>query len=427
MDIGNNFKAYKSVISELLIAYYGNSYKEIIEKRINSTCFDFNSCLEDEYNFFSLQRNLISTEDFLQNYFDPYFEDKRINRQIKDGYNKILFKWIKENFNIENIDMINKENKDNFLSLFYSNNFDVSLIDAFSSKTKKMKDDSNSNSLINAIDNDKETFFARIKNMGIKIIGINPSIVDSFIEFREKIKFSYKLFFTKESNEGKRIIKEIEKQLGVKVPMISIVDFVFPNNPNFSTLFNDGIRYLKVPIISNLLINNNALDASFLHELIHCVEFNDNLECGLDCKGKYRFFNEIITDLKANKLTTYLHDNGIFIFDAKNYYSNKIKSLYSCFFPVIEEFYFKYEALFNYCSINTKVEFLERCFSKTAWNNFIRQLEKDYNRYITNYFSLDKSQRTIDNITLDLDVSKYNELIKKMDDYFYKNISNKYK
>ncbi len=410
-------------IIDLFINYYGKEYSDIIRNRIYNTHFEFGSTPDENYNFLKEHENQINKLDKLDiiaNYID-YMKIEREENRI----NTIkLFEYIKNNFNVKDIDRFN-ENNEQLMSLFKSKGFERSYIDAFSTKSDELLNDPNiSKKAKEMILQDQEEFNRIVTTIGIGMpfISSYQNHVDELIKYREGLKCNYKVNILKNTEYGKNIFENMNNFFGTDFCKDSFNDSVLKDiSKTFfskdSWLFtlcknsdNDQIYYniVILPLYSSINFGKKALDVILIHELIHRVETEDG-KTGIytySSNDTNVITNEMRTQNIAIKLTKKLHDSGIFIFDNPKDYRIEGECILESLYHLVEDFFNGQEPLITDCAINNTPEKLEEYFGE-SWKDLGKRLFMIYNKYIDLYLK----NRIMPDINQDEEI---NESIDKM-------------
>lgn len=384
IDINDNFNKNKNFIIDILINYYGHEYADIIKKRLDTVLFDFSSTPEEDYNFSRTHGNQINKlSKLLIN--SRYKVFKKIQNESRSTNLKALIEYIKIKLQIDNIDKVNIESKA-FLSLFTDNNFNSGFIDAFSSKSIELLNDSSiSKSMKENIIYDQKEFKRIINSLGIKLENLSTNDVDELIEYRRKLQTIYKSSIIQKSKYGKNLFEEIRKKFGVELTPENLSSIALVENAwaGYIRVENEnGIAYhqiIRIPLLHLMNLGVKGLDVSIIHELIHKIETSgDYVGISIhDNNNTNNIINEIRTQYLAIRITKELHKLGIYMYDNPNDYKIEGESTYETLFPLTKDFLDEHETLFSNCAINNTPQKLHEYFGE-FWEEFSKKINSIY-------------------------------------------------
>ncbi len=384
-NIYENFNKHKNIIISSFIDYYGQENYSLIDKRINSTYFDFSSTPVEDYKYVLEHDNEISSFDkiIIKLRYKLYRDLEKKSR--KNNFD-LLAKYISNNLLITNLSKI-KSNEEAFWSLFSDENFNSGLIDSFSSKsTDLLNDNSVATCIKESINNDREKFKELSKNLGIDFSNLTPNIVNKYIEYRKEIQENHKTYIAKNSQFGKKIFKAIKSEFNLELcpEILSFISFI--ENPYAGNIIVKKVNntsfynFIRIPLIHLINIGIKGLDVNIIHELIHKIE-TDKDRVGisiLDGKNTNNIINEIRTQKLAIFITRKLHEQGIFIYDKPDDYKIEGESTYEWMFPLTESFLNEFEDIFSSCAINNDIDKLNDFFG-TSWITYSEHINNVYN------------------------------------------------
>lgn len=412
-NIDDSFNKNKKSIIDILINYYGEEYSEIIKKRLENVFFDFSSTPEDDYEF--LKKNTTQLSDLDRLLIKVrYKQYEKIKSKSKKLNFKALIKYVKSKFLISYPNKTDIENE-KFLSLFTDKNFNSGYIDAFSSKSINLLNNSNiADSIKQSIINDQEKFRRIANSLGIKLENLSADNVDKLIEYRKKLQTIYQSDIAQKSRFGKNILKEIRKRFDFGLTPEDLSDIAL-SEMAFSGYIqveskNDIVyhQFIKIPLLHLMNLGIKGLDVNVIHEIIHKIETNGN-HVGIsihDDKNTNKIVNEIRTQILAILITRELHQVGVFIYDNPDDYKIEGESSYEILFPLTKEFFDTYEELISNCAINNTPNKLYEYFGE-YWEEFSKEINDIFYSHM-HYYSINHS---IPNIKFN---NKIAELINNM-------------
>lgn len=412
-NIDDSFNKNKKSIINILINYYGEEYSEIIKKRLENVFFDFSSTPEDDYEFLKKNNTQLSDLDrlLIKVRYKQYEKIKSKSRKLNF---KALIKYAKSKFLISYLNKTDIENE-KFLSLFTDKNFNSGYIDAFSSKSINLLNNSNiADSIKQSIINDQEKFRRIANSLGIKLENLSADNVDKLIEYRKKLQTIYQSDIAQKSRFGKDILKEIRKRFDFGLTPEDLSDIAL-SEMAFSGYIqveskNDIVYHqiIKIPLLHLMNLGIKGLDVNVIHEIIHKIETNGN-HVGIsihDDKNTNKIVNEIRTQILAILITRELHQAGVFIYDNPDDYKIEGESSYEILFPLTKEFFDTYEELISNCAINNTPNKLCEYFGE-YWEEFSKEINDIFYSHM-HYYSINHS---IPNIKFN---NKIAELINNM-------------
>lgn len=402
-NISENFNKHKNIIIGLLVDYYGQEYYDLINKRINSTYFDFSSTPVEDYKYVMVHDNEISSFDkiIIKLRYKLY---RSLEKKSRKNNFDLLTKYVSNNLLITDLNRI-KSKEELFWSLFSDENFNSGLIDSFSSKsTDLLNDNSVATCIKESINNDREKFKEISKNLEIDISNLTSDFVDEFIEYRKELQENHKNYIAKNSQFGKKMFKVIKSEfnLELQLEILSIISFIENAYSGIITVGNDNNKsfynYIRIPLIHLINIGVKGLDVNIIHELIHKIE-TDKDRVGisiLNDENTNDIINEIRTQKLAIHITRKLHEQGIFIYDNPDDYKIEGESTYEWMFPLTESFLEEFEEIFSSCAINNDIDKLNDYFG-SSWSTYSEHINNEYNTNMYLYSRFGK----IPNIQLD--------------------------
>lgn len=216
-----------------------------------------------------------------------------------------------------------------------------------------------------------------MQKLGMDIEKISQDTIEDFIKFREERIIETKLYIMENSDYGNKIYNELKiKCENNEIYYDQMESMCFEKIPYaFLTYYPEKEKiyhFIKYPIVSLYNEGIRGLDISLIHELIHKIEWNIRLMCGLnlhDEKNTNKIVNEIRTQKLAIKITHKLHNAKVFIYDNPNDYKIEGESDYERMFPLVSDFFEEYESFFKECAINNAIDKLEEKFGE-SWHDF---------------------------------------------------------
>ena len=391
VNFNKKIEQNKDKIIQALIDHYGFEYSDIIKERFDKIYFDFSSKPEEEYIFVCSHEDEIS-EEIKQSIYSKYEEYIKSDEKAREENNKRLINYIEEKLSIKISDM-EKISKLHILSAFTDYNLNEGLIDSYSTESFKiLKDPSKSATIKESIIRDQERLYNTLK---LYDIDIKPTreIADAIIDYRNKLKSIHKMHIVNNSYFIK-LMNDIEDKISLRLQPGPLCDIFLTDNFTAYTIGGNGKFYsiIKAPLLQHINNNVKSLDINIIHEIVHGIESNKN-RTGIQINEKdgkvNNAINEILTEMSAKKITTKLHDMGIYIFDDPNNCKIFEQSVYEGLFPITEEFIGENESLFRECSINNNPEKLERTFGE-HWKSFSELLDSRLKEIIDIYINQDK-------------------------------------
>lgn len=407
----------KEEIVDIFCDIYGEEYKKVFNKKLDNTYFELSSVPTEDHKYLIKHIDEFDYKETLkiqQNYID-YNKNKD---EAFEGIVRLkLCHEIKRCFGID-VPSQDSPNYDKFISLFVNENFDGGIIDVYSSYQKELLTKGNVPKVFfESYFKDKmecQSIMSELKIPLTVFLSKGENIVDEFIMAREELKRNlYRGFIAKSSKYGEKIHKEIKKKFKINVPENILGEFIFNKQPEFLNITSNNGRcayIIKVPIISLINIGVECCDLSIIHELVHRMETSE--EVGLGYCGKNKIVNEIRTQKQAVKIVQKMREKGIFLIDDCSNGEVIDRSFYVKLFPLVLDFFEKYEDVLNKHAINNKGENLENIFGQ-SWNDFSSLIDSIYYNY-DKILEVDE-QRV---------VSKFEKtckmLVKEMEDYYEK-------
>lgn len=391
VNFNKKLEQNKDIIIQALIDYYGFEYSDIIKERFDKIYFDLSSKPEEEYIFVCSHEDEIS-EEIKQSIYSKYEEYIESDEKAREENNKRLINYIEEKLSIKISDM-EKISKSHILSAFTDYNLNESLIDSYSTESFKiLEDPSKSTTIKESIIRDQERLYNTLK---LYDIDIKPTreIADSIIEYRNKLKSIHKIHIVNNSYFIK-LMDDIEDKISLRLQPGPLCDIFLSNNFMEYTVVANGEYYqiVKAPLLQHINNHVTSLDVNIIHEIVHGIESNKN-RTGIQINEKdgkvNNAINEILTEMSAKKITTKLHDMGIYVFDDPNNCKIYEQSIYEGLFPITEDFIGENDSLFRECSINNNPEKLERTFGD-SWKSFSELLDKKLKDIIDVYTNQNK-------------------------------------
>ncbi len=391
VNFNKKIEQNKDKIIQAFIDYYGLEYSDIIKDRFDKIYFDFSSKPEEEYIFVCSHEDEIS-EEIKQSIYSKCEEYIESDEKAREENNKRLINYIEEKLSIKISDM-EKISKLHILSAFTDYNLNEGLIDSYSTESFKILNDPFKPTTIKeSIIKDQERLYNTLKLYDIDIKPTRET-ADEIIEYRNKLKFLHEMHIVNNSYFV-QLMDDIEDKFSFRLSPGVLCDIFLSNNSTAYTIGRNGKCYsiIKVPLLQH--INNNiiALDVNVIHEIIHEIETNKN-RTGIQINEKdgkvNNAINEILTEMSAKKITTKLHDMGVYIFDDPSNCKIYEQSVYEGLFPITEEFIGENDSLFRECSINNNPEKLERTFGE-HWKSFSELLDSRLKEIIDIYINQDK-------------------------------------
>lgn len=367
LDISNislNFNKYKNIIIDLFVEYYGDGYRQLIEERINKTWFYFGSNPKVEWEYAKEHQELVTDFDSITK---EYFTYNKTEEKAYQKYSVKLFKYIMHELNIKKT-KINYPSEA-FLRVFFDRNFDLGYIDSLS-YTSIANYDEAPKSMQEALEHDRECVYECARACNIDSSLFTPEFVDNLNKYRMQIKQEYQEYIVRKSKYAKNLENMLINNYHYPIETADIKHLMFlteQNSYNMTKSINGNYYTLiLVQVVALKQSGVNYIDLSLIHELIHAVE--RNLGCtGLDIDDKYTLFNESRVQKLAIKLTTILHENGIFIYDDPNNYVNHTTNVvYEWLFPFIDDLLDKYESFISECAINSDIVSFENRFGESC-------------------------------------------------------------
>ena len=397
-NINEIFDKNKNLLIEMLINYYGQEYSEIIKKRLGNVFFDFSSTPEDDYKFLKMHSDEFDNQK-KQLIELKYEKFARVSEECKKENRKLLLEYLKQNFLIENID------EDNLITLFMDDNFNTGYIDAFSTNSINLLNNADTpQSIKDNILHDQACFKMVVHFGNIKIKRLSSSSVDEIVKFIKTLQINYRNSVAKHSEYGKSIYNRAERELGIKLSFENISKLIFNTNPVAMTVSSKNsisvkdYHIIRVPISHMVNIGCEALDVSAMHEIIHKVETDENSVGIAMLDDTNSIANEIRTQKLAIKMTNELHKRGIFMFDNPNNFTLLGSSAYENLFPLVGDFFDKYEIIFSNCAINGVPEKLYDFFGE-SWEVFSEELNNIFSKH-AHFYS--KNKHIINDVNNDI-------------------------
>lgn len=391
ININNRYNEHKDILVDLFVDYYGREYRDLIRSRIDNTPVDLSSTPEDDYHYLTHHPNNISEEEksLIESQYNNF--DKVMNESRNINYD-LLIDYVVDIFKITDRELIRK-NRGKFLSLFTDKTFTRGLIDGFSKKSLDLLNDEYvSTSAKMKILKKQEDFNDILKLLGLELDSVNDATINKVIEYRKKLKESYRCSIAFESEYGKNINSLIKDIIGFDVEPKFLNPICLARRASAITIdVNTGsdivyYRYVKIPLIYFINMNVKGLDFDIIHELIHIIESYMNY-VGISVSGpikKNNIMNEIRTQKLAIKLTKILHERGIFLYDDPMDYKIEGYSFYENMFPLTDSFLDKYESVFSDCAINNDIKGLEKLFGE-SWNLYSEYVSDVFARIVYYY------------------------------------------
>lgn len=279
----NEFKRY---LIELYAEDYGEEYKELIKKRIDSTYYLFDSNPIDTYNFY--KNNKIS------------YGFKRMCRIEREYHNYLAVK--------DRIDKRLTARYKDILSSFYNT---VSLPDDFLIVDYESFSFENMRKLHSATtsEDNKNSILRRQKKYldFCMLYGVRPitdiDTIDKMTKVKKELEYEEFKFLLDESIWGKRLKKDIFDRTGVHVDTKLLGSVMYDTKCCASVCqipSSDGkfVRICYFPIMKNYGVG--SVDKIFFHENRHVAESGLNIS-GFSpaCNGDYMLINELRTQENA--------------------------------------------------------------------------------------------------------------------------------
>ena len=389
-SLDETFEKNKKYIIEALQSFYGKRYQREIQNKIDNVYYNFRSTPEEDYEYLQSHKDEISEKES-KRIEDIYEDFEEINKQIHSDYKNRLMDIILDTFRISGI-YYYKRNNDTFvallLMLFSPNGITgPALIDSFSTESINLYQ-KNPKAAYN-IRLSHDLFRDSLKRWGVHINNLKPEVVDEFIKRRNNLKTKCRIAVLERTTYGIEEQERIRTNLQAKISTEEIAHVLFKKNAGQSITFyenKNGIyvphHMITIPITQGLNQGTKAMDTTLIHESIHKAESYKHY-VGIEIHDKMNsneIINEVRTQMAAIKITSEIHENGIFIFDDPDDYKIEGECTYESVFPLIKPFIEKYEDLFTELAINNSAYELFSHFGND-WIEFSRLIDTIYRNH----------------------------------------------
>ena len=136
-------------------------------------------------------------------------------------------------------------------------------------------------------------------------------------------------------------------------------------------------EHTKTYYVRDNSMEKDRADEIIIHELIHVVE-SDGVTGITDDDENNVIANEILTEMIAKRLTQELHNEGVFIINkCRSVENKKVGCYYEYMFPLVLDFFTKYESVFKKCKIENDLKTMEDFFGD-VWKTFSKRLDEIY-------------------------------------------------
>lgn len=357
----NEFKKY---LIELYAEDYGEEYKDLITKRIDSTYYLFDSNPIDTYNFY--KNNKIS------------YGLKRMCRIEREYHNYLAVK--------DRIDKRLTAKYKDILSSFYntlpgllSDDFLMVDYEAFSFESmRKLHSVTTSEDNKNSILNRQKRYIDFCTLYGVKPI-TDMGVIDQMTKIKKELEYEEFKFLLDETIWGKRLKKDIFDKTGVHVDTKLLGSVMYDSKCCASVCqipSNDGkfVRICYFPVMKNYGVG--AVDKIFFHENRHVVESGINIS-GFSpaCSGDYLLINELRTQENAIRDAHEFRRVPLF----SNYAdSPNFVNVYERLFEYSGPFIRNYLLLLNKLGINNAYNDLEYFFGRNnlmALESYLKEVD----------------------------------------------------
>lgn len=279
----NEFKRY---LIELYAEDYGEEYKELITKRIDSTYYLFDSNPIDTYNFYKNNKISYGFKRMcrIEREYHNYLAVKdRIDKRLTARYKDILCGF----YNTVSL-------PDDFLTVDYEAFSFDSMRKLYSATTSE----DNKNSILRR----QKKYLDFCMLYGVRPI-TDIDTIDKMIKVKNELEYEEFKFLLDESIWGKRLKKDIFDRTGVHVDTKLLGSVMYDTKCCASVCqipSSDGkfVRICYFPIMKNYGVG--SVDKIFFHENRHVAESGLNIS-GFSpaCNGDYMLINELRTQENA--------------------------------------------------------------------------------------------------------------------------------
>ena len=365
-------------IVDKFVGYYGEKYRPMIEDRISKVKFIFDANPESEYRAIKTNCELY-TEEEIKKIKNRYYEYEKVVEESLNNSRAKLFKYLKDIFSKYGL-----ENDESLLGAFSNYGFEVGAIDSFSSASLELlkREDIDIVLKDSIIEKQKWMLDNWLVRRGITkeiAYSLSPE-VDKFIDFRKKLNTESKMWVVENFETGRRMVESIEEEMSCEIDVKEIVDIFFRSDLCALSWTNEdkGVTGCIIHCPWSTLMLKDDADESLIHELIHAVE-SKGVTGITDDEENNVIANEILTQMIAKKITKELHDDGVFIVSKeKNVENKRSVCYYEKMFPLVLEFFTKYESVFKRCKIENDLNTIEKMFGD-VWKTFSVRLDEIYN------------------------------------------------
>ena len=360
----NTIEELKNRIKYLYLDSYGDTHKDLIEKRLDNTIFIFESDPKITKKFISENMDKIKDNRLLIKteieYLDYIKEEKKIEKNI----NQVFANYIKSIIYTDSYTDIEKVFNIDFDSYNIENNI---LLD----KT-------------DTPDYIKEKIIKRRNEYKIQCLeaGIQPitdiETIEKISRYKNSLELYKKIELIKNTIWGKKIKKRILNNSNFNISELDLANILYDKENSATTCVvkddNDYKTICYIPLYKN--IYKSSLDKILLHELRHVIETNEN-GSGISryLKNKYNLLNEIRTEINAKDDFNKTRENIIF---SKN--EEELPSIYEVLIPNTNDFFEENKKVLNILAITNNVEKLEELYGRDEL--------KLYDYYLNNILEL---------------------------------------
>ena len=382
---------------------------------------DYNKIISEFKEFQSQYKNY---EEYIQ-------RSKKLKDQIHRKYTEKFFKEIDQYLSQKDKDILNNRGQifstfklDCYNILIGSNYQSPTLLDAFTSESgKKLHNDKTIEFIKDSIIKDRIKYY---KKIGIdlgddynnylnnpKCMSITPTK-----ERADKIKKTRESLYSQEQEEYISLTTQYQEQLSI-IENLNLLDKDIayqPNNLlnsctciNQNVIKEDGVYKIYSLLLFPTNYQDEYFDKALIHEFNHLMELSTlevkvnqyRITCGFEVleetfknetnstkkdesHREFELFNEIINELIAQEITTFMHNQEIYLFSEKDSAKVKGGTTYERNRILVEEFYITYKEEIIESRLTGN---LEKLYEKVGYENFINlnKLVSEYGEHFKEF------------------------------------------
>lgn len=365
---------YKPLLLDYYVEEYGKKYRSLLEKRLDSVIYLFDSPPDITYQFFlDHETEFNNTKEFLTLKYQA-FEYTQVRKSWQQSINRVMQDLLQEQFGVSSREM--KKIREEVLELNFA---------CFRSQYQQMLvDESVEDSIKRGIKNQQEEYFRKCDELKISAI-TDSEVIDSILNKKEKMSLFMKRMIFLSTSWGKSIQEKIGITSKSSRVLYQCIASTLIDNPDMGgkflkCLYNSSYSpIILLPLITHF--TNCSIDDIFFHETRHLMETNE-VGTGIYRYKNYRFYkflNEIRTEKHAMQDDEHLRT--IFSKIPEEEYR---RSYYCSFFPITFDLFEKYGYLFDEWAVCNNIEEMEQVLGKTEILEYAQMLN-DTHKKIENY------------------------------------------